>query len=75
MSNGFLRLDGIKTNKKNFHSLRYTFANELKQVGVSEQVVSEFLGHASQSITYESYGKESRVETLLNEIKKIKTLQ
>ncbi len=66
---------GVKTNKKSFHSLRHTFANELKQVGVNEQVASELLGHASQSITYGRYGKESRVETLLNEIKKIKTLQ
>jgi len=44
----------------------------LKQVGVNEQVASELLGHASQSITYGMYGKESGVETLLNEIKKIK---
>ena len=71
MSNGFLRLDGVKTNKKNFHSLRYTFANELKQVGVSEQVASDLFGHASQSITYGRYGKESRIEILLKEISKI----
>ena len=71
MSNGFLRLDGVKTNKKSFHSLRCTFANELKQAGVSEQVASVLLGHASQSITYESYGKESRVEIHLKEISKI----
>ena len=66
---------GVKTSKKSFHSLRHTFANELKQVGVNEQVASELLGHASQSITYGRYGKESRVETLLNEINKIKILQ
>ena len=62
---------GVKTNKKSFHSLRHTFANELKQVGVNEQVASELLGHASQSITYGRYGKESRIEILLKEISKI----
>ena len=72
MSNGFLRLDGVKTNKKSFHSLRHSFANELKQAGLSEQVASELLGHASQSITYGRYGKEFRIEILLKEISKIK---
>ena len=62
---------GVKTSKKSFHSLRHTFANELKQSGVNEQVASELLGHASQSITYGRYGKESRIEVLLEEISKI----
>ena len=62
---------GVKTSKKSFHSLRHTFANELKQVGVNEQVASELLGHASQSITYGRYGKESRIEVLLEQISKI----
>jgi len=44
----------------------------LKQSGVSEQRASELLGHASQSITYGSYGKESRIEILLKEISKIR---
>jgi len=43
----------------------------LKQAGVSEQVASELLGHASQSITFGKYGKESRIEVLLEEISKI----
>ncbi len=59
---------GVKTSKKSFHSLRHTFANELKQAGVNEQVASELLGHASQCITYGRYGKESMVEVLLEEI-------
>jgi len=63
---------GVKTSKKSFHSLRYTIVNELKQAGVSEQVASELLGHASQSITYGRYGKESRIEILMKEISKIR---
>ena len=62
----------VKTSKKSFHSLRHTFANELKQVGVNERVASELLGHASQNITYGRYGKESRIEILLKEISKIR---
>ena len=62
---------GVKTNKKSFHSLRHTFANELKQTGVNEQVASELLGHASHSITYGRYGKESRVENILKVIKNL----
>ena len=62
---------GVKTNKKSFHYLRHTFANELKQVGVNEQVTSELLGHASQSITYGRYGKNSKTEIVLKEISKI----
>ena len=67
----WLHAIGVKTSKKSFHSLRHTFANELKQVGVNEQVASELLGHASQSITYGRYGKESRIEVLLEQISKI----
>ena len=55
---------GVKSSKKSFHSLRHTFANELKQAGVSEQVASELLGHASQSITYGRYANESRIDVL-----------
>ena len=42
-----------KTSKKSIHSLRRTFAYDMKQKGVNEQVASELLGHASQSSTYE----------------------
>ena len=70
----WLHAIGVKTSKKSFHSLRHTFANVLKQAGVSEQVASVLLGHASQSISYGRYGKESRVETFLNEIKKNKNI-
>ena len=48
----WLHAIGVKTSKKSFHSLRHTFANVLKQAGVSEQVASVLLGHASQSISY-----------------------
>ena len=62
---------GVKTSKKSFHSLRHTFANELKQSGVNEQVASELIGHATQSITYGRYGKVSKLNILYTTLKKI----
>ena len=53
---------GVKTSKKSNHSLRHTFANELKQVGVNEQVASELLGHTSQSITCLLYTSDAADE-------------
>ena len=62
---------GVKTSKMSCHSLRHTFANELKQTGVSEQVASESLGHAFQSITYGRYANESRIEIFKEVISQI----
>ena len=64
---------GVKTSKKSFHSLRHTFANELKQSGVNEQVASELLGHASQSITYGRYGKKIEVSNIFLVLRKVFT--
>ena len=64
---------GVKTSKKSFHSLRHTFANELKQSGVNEQVASELLGHASQSITYGRYGKKIEVSNIFSVLRKVFT--
>ncbi|MAE08568.1 MAG: hypothetical protein CL661_07395 [Bacteroidetes bacterium] len=55
---------GVKTSKKSFHSLRHSFANELKQAGVNEQVASELLGHESQSITYGRFGGKIEVSNI-----------
>ena len=62
---------GVKTSKKSFHSLRHTFANEFKQSGVSEQVASELLGHTSQGITYDRYGKKINLNILKTILDKI----
>ena len=61
---------GVKTSEEVSH-LRHTFANVLKQAGVSEQLASVLLrGHASQSISYSGLVKDQKIETFLNEIKK-----
>lgn len=56
------------------HDLRHTFATLALQAGVPGKVVSEMLGHASVTITYDTYSHvipgmaedaTSRVATLL----------
>lgn len=56
---------------KCFHSFRYTFANHLKQIGVQEGLISELVGHSSDSITMSRYGKRFKAEVLLEVIQKI----
>jgi integrase len=51
--------------KKTFHSIRHSVANELKQLQVPSEVISELLGHKLQSITMDRYGKRYRPTVLL----------
>jgi len=48
---------GLKTDKKNFHSLRHTVSDHLKQKGVEPHFINELLGHSSGNIDLERYGK------------------
>lgn len=41
---------------KDFHSLRHTFIDSLKQQGVPENEVKAIVGHTDKSITYGTYG-------------------
>jgi integrase len=43
--------------KKDFHSFRTTLINELKQKGHPEAQVAAVVGHATQGLTYGTYGK------------------
>lgn len=45
-----------------FHTLRHTFATQLIEEGINPKTVSEFLGHASVSITLERYVHPSEEE-------------
>ena len=60
----FKREIGINDNRLTFHSLRHTFANELKQAGVSEHLIAQLIGHSINSITMSRYGKEYEVDKL-----------
>ena len=57
--------------KKTFHSIRHSVANELKQLKVPGEVISELLGHKVDSITMNRYGKRYRPEVLLEAIEQL----
>lgn len=57
----YVTTDPLKT----FHSLRHTFANTLKQMGVQETLISELMGHSNGSITTGRYGKRYQPTVLL----------
>ncbi len=37
----------LKTDKKNFHSFRYTVSDHLKQKGIEPHFINELLGHST----------------------------
>ena len=68
----YLPLLGLKTDKKNFHSLRHTVSDHLKQKGIEPHFVNELLGHSSGNIDLERYGKGYNPDILFNKcVKKI----
>ena len=68
----YLPIIGLKTDKKNFHSLRHTVSDHLKQKGVEPHFINELLGHSSGNIDLERYGKGYNPDILYNKcVKKI----
>jgi integrase len=57
--------------KKTFHSIRHSVANELKQLQIPGEVISELLGHKVDSITMSRYGKRYRPKVLLSAIERL----
>jgi len=63
---------GLKTNRKNFHSLRHTVSDHLKQKGIDVNLINELLGHTSGNIDLDRYGKGYNPDILFNKcVKKI----
>ncbi len=56
---------------KTFHSLRHLFADTLKQQGIQKELISELMGHSSDSITMSRYGKRFKAEVLLEVVQKV----
>ncbi|MFT5129676.1 MAG: integrase [Rhodothermales bacterium] len=67
----FLRREVTTDRSKVFHSLRHTFANELKQQGVAEVTIAELVGHENHNITTGRYGKRFAPKVLASAISKI----
>ena len=63
---------GLKTNKKNFHSIRHTVSDHLKQKGIEPHFINELMGHSSGDIDLDRYGKGYNPDILFNKcVKKI----
>ena len=60
-----------KDKKKVFHSFRHAFTNNLKQQGVSGQLIAGIVGHATGSITMERYGKSYNPQIMLEALEKL----
>ena len=54
----------IKTDKKNFHSLRHTVIDHLKQKGIELSFINELAGHSSGNIDMDRYGEGYNPEIL-----------
>ena len=62
----------LKTDKKNFQSLRRTVSDHLKQKGIEPHFINEFLGDSTGNIDLERYGKGYNPDILYNKcVKKI----
>jgi integrase len=57
---------GITGKDKVFHSLRHTVLNACKQQGIAIDIAREIAGHANESMTYGTYGKQLRPEVQLS---------
>jgi len=62
---------GIKDPDRTFHSFRHTVIDGLKQKGVGESYISEYVGHSSgDSETFGRYGKQYKLRVLMEEVVK-----
>ena len=57
---------GLKTDKKNFHSIRHTVSDHLKQKGIEPHFINELMGHSSGNIDLDRYGKGYNPDILYN---------
>ncbi len=68
----YLPLLGLKTDKKNFHSIRHTVVDHLKQKLVDISFINELVGHHHGNIDLDRYGKGYTTDIIYNKcVKKI----
>ena len=68
----YLPLLGLKTDKKNFHSIRHTVVDHLKQRLVDISFINELVGHHHGNIDLDRYGKGYTSDIIYNKcVKKI----
>ena len=57
--------------KKVFHSFRHAFTDNLKQKGINGQIIAEMVGHTTESITMNRYGKNYKPQIMLEALKQL----
>ena len=68
----YLNLLGLKTDKKNFHSIRHTVIDHLKQKLVDISFINELVVHHHGNIDLDRYGKGYTTDIIYNKcVKKI----
>lgn len=66
-----LVIPNAEMEKKSFHSLRKTSANDLKDGGVSSELRADILGHGGGNITEERYAGSAKLAQMLEALKKL----
>jgi len=69
-----LRTHVTKSAKKVNYSLRHTFATKLKAKEVSEEIITELMGHSFASMSLSRYAKEYPIEILKTAIDKLEVM-
>jgi integrase len=63
---------GMQANQRlTSYGFRHTFIGEMKQLDISEHIVSQIVGHSNHNITYSRHGKDVKVSALLKDIDRI----
>ena len=62
----YLTRIGVKIKKNEFHSLRHTVVDHLKQKGVEPHYINELMGHSQGNIDLDRYGKGYNPDVLYN---------
>ena len=74
--NGYLDYCGITKSsdlgEKVFHSFRHTFINQWKQQRLNNSIVKQVVGHSSNDLTLDTYGKGFSLSDTRKELNKIK---
>lgn len=62
---------GIAKDGPDFHSLRHTFADELKQTGIDMRIIEDILGHVGHSQTQRRYTNQYIIEIMSPALNKL----
>ena len=56
---------------KSFHSIRKTFTTKMENLGITENVTADIVGHQKKSITYGLYSGGNTIDVMKKAINKL----